>query len=156
MRRIITADKRKIKYGRWQTGVLPRSRFAYGQKRRQRFGAQYKWNVISFECTDRRFKILLLLNLDKSIFRAILHDVRPTGDIFLCEYAYDAKEPGWHCHANCPQGGARASKSRRAPWIRRLPKHGNIHRRISFVRNEREAIERVRVFFRLTEGGDLL
>lgn len=127
-----------------------------GDKKKQRFGVDYRWQIVSFETDHGKFKILNLLNLDKNICRSILNLSSERFEVFMCEYAYDAKEIGWHCHGNCGAGNARRSLAKRAPWIRRVPRHGQRHRRLEFVQDEHEALEKVREFFRLKEEGDLL
>lgn len=149
-------DKHSIDFGKWETGTLPRARFAYGKRKKQRFGPAYSWRVIRFECNSSVFKILILLNLDKSILHAILHQVIGNAEAYLCELAYDAKEPGWHCHADCTTPRPLLSVSRMAGWVRRIPKHASRHRRVAFIRNEHEALSKVQAFFRLNTHGDLL
>jgi len=71
---VIRAMKFDIRIGDWQSGHVTRSSFPLSQARAKnyKFGPQYRWRVVRFETHGRNFRVLILLNLEKAIFRASL------------------------------------------------------------------------------------
>lgn len=88
------------------------------KEKQYHFGKAYRWRLIKFESCGLKCRILLLLNLEKEIFRARL-GVDDSGDtIVLCDHEFHASEPGWHCHFTLDDidlavpGAARSGKRR--------------------------------------------
>jgi len=139
LRDMVRAPKENISIGNWKTGKVPRADFpiaknAYG------LGASYRWCVISFDALNVQCKCLVIMNIAKQKYEAIL-GVAGTGALrILCSYEYHASEPGWHCHAACDPISRVPSGFMRGPWVRRVPPGNKPHRRQSLrIGNEKDA-----------------
>lgn len=121
LKEVIKADKTGVDLGQWNVGHIPRTSFPLSKvkDRRYKYGTAYSWRVIKFTCLGKKCRVLLLLNLDKGIYRARL-GIEDSGDMFvLCDHEFHASEPGWHCHftldniSSIEPGCARGGKNRR-------------------------------------------
>jgi hypothetical protein len=71
---IVRTRKSELETGTWRSGHIPRGQFplSKAKSKNYKFGPEYKWRVIRFECRGVYCRILLLLNEGKQIFRATL------------------------------------------------------------------------------------
>lgn len=130
LRRIVAVQKVNIEVGKWQSGKVPKASFPMG-KAPYGLGNSYRWCVVTFTAFGAPCRVLVVLNLAKEKFEAILG----VGDDvmrILCAYEYHAGEPGWHCHAACEDLSAVPLGYRRGPWVRRLPAAKQAHSRLDF------------------------
>lgn len=107
--------------GSWNSGHVPRSAFPLSKVKDKayKYGAAYSWRVAKFTCLGKKCRVLVILNIDKGIYRARL-GIEESGDmIVLCEYEFHTSEPGWHCHftiehvSSIEPGQVRGGKKRR-------------------------------------------
>lgn len=97
---LIRTRKGDIEVGSWNCGHIPRSAFPMSKARAKayKFGKEYKWRPIKFTCGGEKYRLLILLNVGKEIYRATLA-LDDAGDLkVMCQHEYHASEPGWHCH----------------------------------------------------------
>jgi len=71
---VIRAVKADVDVGSWQQGHIPRSAFplSLARAKNYKFGPEYRWRIVRFSCLGANFRVLLLLNEGKSIYRATL------------------------------------------------------------------------------------
>ena len=153
---IVRALKTDIHVSEWRSGHIPRASFPLSQARNKnyKFGPSYKWRVVTFDCLQRSFRLLILLNEDKIIYRATLA-VEVEGDlVVLCQYEYHESEPGWHCHVTfrdadmLPRGVTRGH-------LRRWPGKGAVPSRPDFGIRQSNAVGIATARFRVLTPGDL-
>lgn len=107
VREVIRAGKSNIELGQWSIGSMPPSHFRiFKQMKTIKQGQDYSWRIVKFSIDDTWFRVLILLNQAKQIYRATLavevgEEVR-----IICVREFHVREPGWHCHAvlRCEQG----------------------------------------------------
>lgn len=156
LREIVCAPKTDIDIGNWHSGKVPKADFpmarqAYG------LGSSYRWCVISFGALGVECRVLVVFNLAKQKFEAILGAMTQGMLRILCSYEYHAGEPGWHCHAACQELTAVPFGYMRGPWVRRIPGAKRTHSRQDFgIANETEARRFALRCFRIEEQGPLL
>lgn len=131
LRDVVRAVKTEVSIGPWRNGKVPRSDFPMGKKP-YGIGRSFGWCVITFSALGESFRVLVVLNPGKQIYRAMLavecgKDLR-----IVCSYEYHAGEDGWHCHACCDDLESIPVGVQRGPWIRRRPGAGRTHRRQNF------------------------
>ena len=97
---VIRSKKDAVDLGKWTAGHIPRSAFPLSKVRDKayKFGPAYSWRLVRFGCDGLKCRVLLILNVEKEIFRARL-GIEDSGDIIvLCDHEFHGAEPGWHCH----------------------------------------------------------
>ena len=102
LKELIRAKKTDVELSKWTSGRVPRSAFPQSlvKERWYRLGKSYHWRTVKFRADGKDCRVLMLINEDKSIFRARL-GVEKIGDmIIMCDHEWHASEPGWHCHIN--------------------------------------------------------
>lgn len=155
---VIRAAKSDIEIGEWKSGHIPRSAFplSKAKPKNYKFGPEYKWRVVTFKTESGKFRVLLLVNEGKNIFRATLASETLDGDlIVLCQHEYHQSEPGWHCHVNfsevdrLPRGVARTHLTK---W----PKYNPVHAQVEFAVSTSSALSLAASCFKFSAQGDLL
>jgi hypothetical protein len=131
LQEIVRTSKEAINVGQWRNGKVPKADFplaknAYG------LGSSYHWCVIKFEALSLQCRVLVVLNIAKQKYEAILGVLADGRMRILCSYEYHAAEPGWHCHACCGEVSKVPLGFMRGPWVRRLPKAHATHNRLDF------------------------
>jgi hypothetical protein len=132
LRQIVGAPKTDIKLGSWRFGKVPKKDFpmarqAYG------LGSSFRWRVVSFTALDVECRVLIIFNLAKEKYEAILGALSTSETLHvLCSYEYHASEPGWHCHAACDDLATVPLGIMRGPWVRRIPAARRTHSRQDF------------------------
>jgi hypothetical protein len=153
---VVRAPKTDIHISDWHSGHIPRASFPLSQARSKnyKFGPSYKWRVVTFDCLRNSFRLLILFNEDKEIYRATLA-VEADGDLVVfCQYEYHASEPGWHCHVTfreadtLPRGVTRSH-------LRRWPGAGAVPSRPDFGVRQATAVGLATARFRVSTPGDL-
>jgi hypothetical protein len=111
--------------------------------------------LIKFETHGRQFRILILMNVAKQIYRASLA-VDNGGDLaMICQHEYHATEPGWHCHLTPAQlDSIPAGFSRK--HLRRWPQPDAKHSKMDFDVDEKSALSVAAARFRFAATGTLL
>ncbi len=96
----IRAEKNNVKIGEWHTCHIAPSFFPLSQAKRKnyRFGSEYAWRVVTFECLGHKCRILILYNESKNICRSTFGVDVEKDVAVLCTHEYHADHPGWHCH----------------------------------------------------------
>jgi hypothetical protein len=128
IKEVVRALKTDIHLGEWIAGHIPRSTFPLSRVREKTYklGPEYRWRIITFDCLRRSFRLLIVFNEGKQIYRATLAIEVERDLIVLCQYEFHASEPGWHCHVTfreidgLPVGVTR-SHLRRWPGYNSLP-----------------------------------
>lgn len=151
---ILRAEKTDLAVSDWSNGRIPRSAFPQSlvKERWYRLGSAYSWRTVKFRANGNDCRILILINEEKSIFRARLGVERSGDMVIVCDHEWHASEPGWHCHINrnavenTTAGQARSSAYK---WPSRIV-HG------MFPVTRKTAYERVARVYRLSDGGSLL
>lgn len=118
-----------------------------------RQGKSYHWRIITFDAAGRSFRVLILYNAERSIYRATL-GVEDAGVVaILCVHEFHAGEPGWHCHADlpCDRGISHWNHRELSRWPKR-PVVG-----VEFdVSTKDRATEIALKFYRISERGPLI
>ena len=157
LKEFLRGTKLVLDEGKWGAGHIPRSAFPLSglSNKRYKYGPEYKWRVVRFECVAEVCRVLILLNEDKQIYRATL-GIEDGGDLrVLCQHEYHASEPGWHCHfktadhKNVDPGYVRKN-SRRWPSVR------GQHSKMEFNVSQSSAITKAADRFGFRVQGDLL
>ena len=155
---VIRDHKFDLKVGEWKNGHIPRSVFPLSRLKAKsyKFGSEYRWRVVAFETSKGKFRILLLLNEGKGIFRATLAAETSDQDlIVLCQHEFHQSEPGWHCHVSfedvdkLPRGVIRSH-------LKRWPKSSSVHAEVEFKVTTTSALSFAARCFRFSSQGDLL
>jgi hypothetical protein len=129
---IIRASKTDIQLGAWHRGAVPRAEFPIAKKS-YGLGRSYEWRVIKFGAGGFECRVLVVLNVSKERYEAILGAMVDGGTLrILCNYQYHAPEIGWHCHAACGEVATVPAGFMRGPWVRRIPKAKSTHKRLDF------------------------
>ena len=155
---VIRAPKSQIDTGKWQAGHIPPSAFPLSKAKRKnyRYGAAYRWRVISFQALECRCRVLVLYNEGKGIFRASL-GIEINGDMrVLCMHEFHADEPGWHCHAHLVEAadvdvGVFRTGMNKWPGNARLP----VNQQFAIL-DEDQAYKRALRFYNIEMSGSLL
>jgi hypothetical protein len=127
------------------------ARQAYG------LGASYRWCVVTFVALGVDCRVLVVLNLGKEKFEAILGAMGTDVLRVLCAYEYHAGEPGWHCHAACDDLPNVPLGYMRGPWVRRLPAAKRTHSRQVFgIKDEKSALRFALACYKIEAKGSLL
>lgn len=162
LRTIISAPKTEVRSGDWRSGEIPRAQWPSrrAKARAYKFGPAYRWRIISFCSVGYEFRLRLLLNESKQIFRASLGLMVSGETVPLCDYEWHASEPGWHCHAKC-EDFRRLNANFNRFGTERLPAAKSYHRRREFrfkrdMVSEANALNCAVDFFRLDRGGGIL
>ncbi len=158
---IIKAEKRVIDLGRWGQGHISRSAFPItsSKNKHYKYGPEYRWRVVKFECLNHTCRILLLLCEPRLIFRATL-GVEVEGSMcILCDHEFHNSEPGWHCHLTLEDLGTVAEIVKvgiRRGHTTRWPKAKSKHSRIEFTVSEANAVSLAANLFRFEAQGSLI
>lgn len=155
---VIQADKTNIELGSWATGHVTAKSFPLSKAKAKnyKYGPSYKWRVVKFDALGHKFRVLVLFNQGKGIFRASL-GVEVAADMrVLCMHEFHAKEPGWHCHAHlCEAADVDAGVFRGA--MRKWPKKGKLPEHQQFgILDETAALRRAIDFYKVETKGALL
>jgi hypothetical protein len=154
---VIRAEKADIEIGSWNSGHVSRSAFPLSRARKKnyRYGPSYDWAIVKFTALGARFRVLVLLNESKEIYRATLAMDVPNDERALCQHEFHASEPGWHCHlhrmdiADVPDGVFRGN-------MQRWPGGGTILSRQEFGITKDNAIGVALRFYRIEIRGPLI
>ncbi len=155
---VIRSAKFDINLGKWSTGHIPRTSFPLSKvkPRNYKYGSDYSWRLVQFEISRGRFRILILVNEPKLIFRATLAAEASDGDmIVLCQHEYHQSEPGWHCHITfqtidkVPHGAARSH-------LQRWPQHKRTGVYVTPSISVVSALSIAAQSFRFSAQGDLI
>jgi hypothetical protein len=153
---VVRALKTDIHVGDWHSGHIPRASFplSHARGKNYKFGPDYKWRIVTFDCLRHSFRLLIILNENKEIYRTTL-GVEADGDlIVLCQYEFHASEPGWHCHVtfreaeSLPHGVTRTH-------LRRWPGYAVTPSRPDFGAKQSNAVGLATTRFRVSPLGDL-
>lgn len=98
---VISSPKSNIRFSEWRRGKMQPAAFRLrADLKTIRHGNAYNWRVITFDVIGRSFRVLILYNPGKSIYRATL-GIEDSGVVaILCVHEFHAQEPGWHCHVD--------------------------------------------------------
>lgn len=154
---IVRADKIIIDTGKWATGHVSRSAFPLSKARTKhyRFGPEYSWRVVRFECLGLRCRVLILFNGGKEICRFTLAvDVQEDLAV-LCNHEYHADHRGWHCHLTW-EGHDRVTPGVVRTGQRRWPHARAEHSRKEFGVSLASALSHVAARYRFEGQGGLL
>ena len=130
---VVKAEKSAMNARDWAAGEIPRSLWPSkkAKPKAYKIGPAYQWRIVSFHTLGHDWRVRILLNVDKHIFRATL-GVHLKGEmVVVCEYEFHASEPGWHCHARCEEVSTLDPATNRA-GSRRIPSARTKHRDIEF------------------------
>jgi hypothetical protein len=156
LQEIIRASKGNIRVGEWRHGNVPRADFPIGRKP-YGLGRSYQWCVIKFDALGLQCRVLVVLNVPKEKYEAILGIMADAQARILCSYEYHAAEPGWHCHSACGEVSNVPKGFMRGPWVRRVPRANQPHKRLDFGILDRGSAERFAIdCYRIEPKGPLL
>ncbi len=156
LQEISRASKVEISVGDWRRGAVPKAAFPLAKKAYS-LGNSFEWCVIKFNALDVECRVLIVLNVAKQKYGAILGIVAEGRVRVLCSYEYHAAEPGWHCHASCGDVEKVPAGFMRGPWVRRVPKAKKTHKRLDFGITDHDTAQRFAIdYFRIEPKGSLL
>jgi len=128
LKQIIRAPKNNINIGTWRNGKVERKDFPIAKKA-YRLGKSFDWCVIAFQAMSADCRVLVVMNIQKQKYEAILGVMGQRGILhILCSYEYHPSEPGWHAHATHDEVSTVSSGIMRGPWIMRVPGARKPHR----------------------------
>ncbi len=128
LKEIVRASKTEIKIGTWHQGKVDRKEFPIAKKA-YGLGNSFRWSVIVFQAMGVECRTLVVLNVAKQKYNAILGVMAEDGTLrIICSYEYHASEPGWHCHATHDDVATLYHGFMRGPWIKRVPGARKPHR----------------------------
>jgi hypothetical protein len=156
LKQIARAPKTDIHITAWHFGHIPRDSFPLSRVRNKHYklGPEYRWRVITFDCLRSAFRILVVFNEGKQIYRATLAMERDRDLAVICQYEFHVSEPGWHCHVtfrevdDLPLGVGRSH-------LRRWPSQNVPPGRPEFGIRETNAVGVAMTRFRVSPLGDL-
>lgn len=157
LRALIGAAKSQIRVGEWRNGKVPRASFPLARKA-YRLGSAFEWCVITFHALGHECRVLVIVNVAKESFKAIVGVVDEDTIRVLCSYEFHPDvHTGWHCHACCDDTSDIPTGLMRGPWVRRLPGARRTHRRQNFgIDGRSEAVRAAVDCYHLFEKGPLL
>jgi hypothetical protein len=153
----IRGDKIDLDEGAWSAGHIQRTAFPMsGSKpKNYKFGPEYSWRIIRFSCLSHRCRILILLNENKRIMRAVF-GVEVGKDLaVLCSHEYHADHVGWHCHLHT-QDLAIITPGVFRTGMRRWPRGGVQHSKVAFGVTKASALSHVAARFGFQAQGAML
>ena len=154
----VRAEKTNVDTGHWQSGHISPSAFplSKAKKKNFKFGPEYKWRVVRFDCLGFKCRVLILFNDSKMICRSAFAVEAPNDLVVLCSHEYHASEPGWHCHLTVD------SHDKVEPGVfrtgqRRWPQARSAHARMEYGITQASALTHVaaRYRFQAQAGLDL-
>lgn len=156
LRAIVAAGKTGIKVGAWRNGKVPKADFPIARNA-LRLGQAFEWCVVTFQALGQEVRVLVLFNIGKAKYDAIL-GVMANGMVrILCDYQFHSTEPGWHVHATCDSATRIPGGIFRGPWVKRIPAARSKHRCNEFgISNQSEALRFALIRYRIEEKGPLL
>lgn len=153
---VIRSDKSDISLGQWQIGHVPYASFPLSRtKKPYNFGQSYKWRLIRFSALGRQFRVLIIYNAGKQIFRSTLGMEKDKDIVILCNHEYHAGEPGWHCHLTTDDSDGVDCGIRKPRQLKRWPKFGSESQMVFHV-NEANAVTIVANRYRFQAQGGFL
>ena len=156
LRTLIAAPKSGIRIGSWHNGKVPRADFPIARKA-YGLGASFEWCIISLQPLGAEVRVLVIFHAGKQKYEAIFGVMSTNGARILCSYQYHPGEPGWHCHATCDDATQIPAGIFRGPWVSRIPRPNQPHRRNVFGINDRErAVRFAQDVYGIFQKGDLL
>jgi hypothetical protein len=153
----IRAEKTDLDEGNWQIGHISPSAFPLSKAKKKHFkyGPEYKWRLVKFDCLGHRCRVLILFNANKLICRSTFAVECGNDLAVLCTHEYHADHPGWHCHlVNEPHDKVAPGVIRSGQ--RRWPKARSVHRQSEFGLSEISALSHVAARYRFQAQGGLI
>ena len=156
IKEVVRALKTDIHVGDWRAGHIPRMTFPLSRVRDKHYklGPAYRWRVIAFDCLRHRFRLLVVFNEEKQIYRATLATEVERDLIVLCQYEFHASEPGWHCHVTFREADGLPMGITRS-HLRRWPSANSVPSRPEFGVRESNAVGVAMTRFRISPVGPL-
>lgn len=154
LREIIIAEKLNIRFMDWKQGNMPPAVFKLrSDLRTLRQGKSNQWRIVTFDAIGRSFRVLILYNPDRFIYRATLAIEDAGMATILCVHEFHASEPGWHCHADpaCDKGVSHWNHRELQRW----PKHP-LSSADYDVDTQDRATQIALKFYRISERGSLI
>jgi hypothetical protein len=100
VRKVIEADKVDIELGEWKEGNMPPSYFRLHKSGKTvKQGKSYLWQIIKFSVGTQKFRVYVLFNQMKEIYRGTLGVEIKEEVKIICVHEFHIREPGWHCHS---------------------------------------------------------
>lgn len=154
---VIRAPKTDVSAGAWKRGHIKREMFplSYARAKNYKFGQDYQWRVVRFHCLEQKFRVLILLNEGKQIFRATLGFENAQDICVLCHHEFHGSEPGWHCHLTNKEHHAVPAGISRS-HMRRWPQAKAPHSRLEFKVDLANALSVAAERFGFSVQGSLL
>ena len=154
---VLRGTKNVTEDGRWQSGHIMRSAFplSAAKTKNYKFGPEYRWRVIRFDCLLETCRVLIVINEGKQIYRATLGIEEGADMKVLCQYEFHASEPGWHCHLTLEDHTAVPAGIVRS-HLRRWPQAKARHSQADFNVSTASAISHAAERFRFRAQGALL
>ncbi|SRR5216683_4825774 len=74
IKEVVRALKTDIHVGDWRAGHIPRTTFPLSHVREKHYklGQEYRWRIVTFDCLQHRFRLLVVFNEGKQIYRTTL------------------------------------------------------------------------------------
>lgn len=129
---IIRAKKTNIHWGDWKSGVkmlrtqFPMSKGSFSVR------SVYNWNISTFECLGKSFRLLVFYRADKQEYGAWLGMEDDKDMKVIARLEFHASHPGWHMHTNCETDQTPSGRSGGSIYQFRIPKSYELHRRKDF------------------------
>lgn len=115
------AEKIAIDCGKWQTGKMPKNAFPMSKSRAKvyRLGSAWQWCVMTFQVSEKYYRILVAFRTDKEQFLAKLA-VDDGGDMkLIARLEFHGTHGGWHVHYTDEPMRDIPSGVVNGPWVRR-------------------------------------
>lgn len=155
---IIQANKNDLEIGVWKQGHIARDAFPLSRVKPKRYklGMEWYWRLVTFQCLGKQFRILIEINENKAIYRAILGCLNDDGDlVVICSHEHHASEPGRHCHVTFSQIETLPTGVMRSA-LKKWPKFNSVHAQVEFDVSKINALSVTAEAFNFIAQGDLI
>lgn len=150
---VIRATKSEIHLGNWNEGHIPPSQFPVKAKARSfKLGRGWAWCVIRFLAGGQPYRVLVLFNEGKQIYRAVLGRDDGGETRMICIHEFHVTEPGWHCHFVADGDEPPIGWSRFG--MRRRPRGAKVSETFDVTKSN--AVQIALKFYAISERGTLL
>ena len=132
LRDIVKSTKTDVSFGQWTDEKLkhrdfPLRRGVYPLTRR------WRWQVISFRWSGRKFRILSAYHTMVPEYISVLAEDMGADSRIVARWEFHQSHPGWHIHSCCSELDDIPSGVVQHRGVKRTPAAKNGHRRVIFL-----------------------
>ncbi|WP_147276074.1 hypothetical protein [Pelagibacterium lacus] len=135
LQQVKISPKTAIKIGAWSDEKLKAKDFPLSRKSGGRYPLtrRYRWQVITFECHSRSFRVLCAYHQQIPEFFAVLAEQSDGDCKVILRVEWHQSHPGWHIHSVCGHFEDTVSGISSPKQMKRIPDSKSGHRRKTFL-----------------------